>query len=236
MVDVHVGQRKLTVSVTGDGIRSVAEPPVVMHYRDMSVIGVVHGVGVMVCCTGQHPGWTVFWHDACGDFAAWAPLVAPGAQPVVRVDSPWAVVLARGDDEAFVAIDTQHRTMAACEASGRAAWCGAVADLEAVVVCRDSADSFGLLVCARDGHPRSVLAWPLHRRDLDRIRRAAAGAALALRYAGERSITVPPMGGRPQQGWHDWLTASQGVPLGVVMDVEAEHELDESESDVGEGA
>ena len=103
MVDVHVGQRKITVRVTSDGIQSVAEPPVVMHYRDMSVIGVVHGVGVMVCCTGRHPGWTVFWHDACGDVTAWAPLVAPGAQPVVRVDSKWAVVLARGDDETFVA-------------------------------------------------------------------------------------------------------------------------------------
>ena len=224
MVDVRVGSRKMQIQVSGDGVRSVAQPPVVMQYRDMAVIGVVHGVGMMACCTGQHPGWTVFWHqDVRDDNAgrAWAPLVGDGTgspRRVVRVDSPWAVVLARGDTGAFAAVDTQHKTLAVADASGRAAWCGDVGDVEAAVVCRDGPESFGLLVCVARGRPRSVLAWPLGRRDLDRLRRAAAGVRLPIRYAGEASVTVPPFGGRPHQGWNDYLTA-EGVPLGVIMDV-----------------
>ena len=97
---------------------------------------------------------------------------------------------------------------------------------------QDGPESFGLLVCLRESRPRSVLAWPLARRYLDRLRRAAAGTQLPLRYAGEQAVTVPPTGGRPNQGWHDYLTAQGGVSLGVVMDVE---ESDEAESDAGEG-
>lgn len=233
-VQVKVGDREIQLSVSGDGIRSIAQPPVVMHYRDMSVIGVVRGVGVVVCCTGQHPGWTVFWHgddDDQGD--AWAPLLATGSRRVVRVDSPWAVVLARGDTGAFAAVDTENKTLAVADASGQQAWCGLVRDIEAAVVCRDGPESFGLLVCLRESRPRSVLAWPLARRHLDRLRRASAGVRLPLRYAADKVVTVPPMGGRPNQGWHDYLTAAQGVPLGVVMDVE---ESDEAESDASEGA
>ena len=214
-VHVQVGERQLQVAVSADGIRSIAEPPVVMAYRDMAVIGVVRDVGVVVCCPGQHPGWTVFWH---GGEDAWAPLLAAGSRRVVRVDSPWAVVLARGDTKAFAAVDTENKTLAVADASGRNAWCGPVRDIEAAVVCCDCPESCGLLVCLRSSRPRSVLAWPLARRHLDRLRRASAGVRLPLRYAGEAAVTVPPMGGRTHQGWHDYLTA-QGVPLGVVMDV-----------------
>ena len=236
-VQVVVGDRELQLSVSGDGIRSVAQPPVVMHYRDMSVIGVVLDVGIVVCCTGQHPGWTVFWHGG-GDnnpCDAWAPLLAVGSGHVVRVDSPWAVVLARGHNgsQAFAAVDTQNKTLAAADASGRAAWCGPVRDIEAAVVCRDGPESFGLLVCVTSGHPRSILAWPLGRRDLDRLRRASAGVRLPLRYAGDEAVTVPPAGGRPNQGWHDYLTA-QGVPLGVVMDVGGGEDSDDDGDSLGE--
>ena len=243
MVNVRVGDRELQIQVTGNGVRSVDQPPVVMQYRDMAVIGVVHGVGMMACCTGQHPGWTVFWHPNAGDGdagSAWAPLVGDGtgsSHRVVRVDSPWAVVLARGDTGAFAAIDTQHKTLAVADATGRQAWCGDVGDIEAAVVCRDGPQSFGLLVCVTHGQPRSVLAWPLGRRDLDRLRRAAAGVRLPIRYAGEASVTVPPFGGRPHQGWNDYLTAAQGVPLAASQwhaHEEDNHEEEDEEEDEDE--
>ena len=225
MVDVRVGSNTFQLSITANGIQSVKQPTVQIPFRDIHVVAPVYGVGVLVRHGGAHPGWTFFQHDM-EDVAAWAPLVASDDSPhkaFVPVHSPWAVVAARAVNDGrrhaqFVAIDTQHKTVAACDATGRQAWAGSVDDLEAAVVCKDSHDAFGLLACPKARGSRAVLAWPLRRADLHRLRCAAAGVRLPLRYAGEQEVSVPPTSARPALGWTEYLT-TLGVPLGVVMDV-----------------
>lgn len=224
MVDVHVGRNAFRLSITADGIQSVSQPTVQIPFRDIQVVAPVYGLGVLVRHQGAHPGWTFFQHDM-EDASAWSPLAASHDcthKAFVPVHSPWAVVAARAVDRChaqFVAIDTHHKTVAACDATGRQAWAGRVDDLEAAVVCRDSHEAFGLLACPKTRGSRAVLAWPLRRADLPRLRRAAAAVRLPLRYAGEQQVGVPPMGARPALGWTEYLT-TLGVPLGVVMDVE----------------
>ncbi len=229
MVDVRVGSNTFQLSITADGIQSVQQPAVQIPFRDIQVVAPVYGVGVLVRHGGVHPGWTFFQHDM-EDVAAWAPLVASRDCPhkaFVPVHSPWAVVAARAVNDRrrhaqFVAIDTHHKTLAACDATGRQAWAGRVPDdLEAAVICQDSQEAFGLLACPKARGSRAVLAWPLRRADLQRLRRAAAGVRLPLRYAGAQqvSLSLPPMQARPAMGFNEFLT-TLGVPLGVVMDVE----------------
>ena len=226
MVDVRVGSNTFQLSITANGIQSVQQPTVQIPFRDIHVVAPVYGMGVLVRHGGAHPGWTFFQHDM-EDVAAWAPLVASHDCPhkaFVPVHSPWAVVAARAVNDGrrhaqFVAIDTHHKTLVACDATGRQAWAGRVTDLEAAVICQDSQEAFGLLACPKARGSRAVLAWPLRRAELQRLRRAAAAVRLPLRYAGAQELVLPPMGARPAMGYNEYLT-TLGVPLGVVMDVE----------------